>query len=559
MNRTWKWLNSNPTGICIQFGLALIVMVGGIFGYFSITACDSTNANSPSSCDDPGKLPPSQPPTNTHSSAWTSSTTIIKPDMEPSITNTGSLNPAPGSQAERKLSWSGNQPDRLTYHPPLGATDLVFTDPTKQPQAGGPPYFFNNPPKDIPAQFSFFPALPAGKPKWTVTETLQSTNATGAQSVTLETTLGSTVAEEKATISRIGITTSRNQRGLGAPVNALAMKRWYWVENVTMDATLCQQIVDWLQSSNTFVALQTPVNFPTGDPGSGYYQDPLLLVPDQARLQLLTKRIVPTDPPIVDLFTPILLEYRPERMTFAQNRLPAVAGQRWVSVGVSKTPKVVCPTDLNQPKWEFKISLPLDLFGNTGDVPLYFCQEGQNPPPIGQMVQNVRGRKSLAGTGGAIQADGITCIGPQPHSLATTFTIKFGNPAIAWGIKPPKEVKIFHELYVNGAPTLNFSIESQINGANWKLYKGSETAPDLNQPIVSSASFSQGVHFLWLVGTIPDGTASGSYNVVVSAEKAGDSAVKSSVTDLLWVDIWVPPPLPGEMTYNYLPLILQKQ
>ena len=45
------------------------------------------------------------------------------------------------------------------------------------------------------------------------------------------------------------------------------MKRWYWVDNVTMDATLCQQIVDWLQSSNAFVALRTPVTFPTADPG----------------------------------------------------------------------------------------------------------------------------------------------------------------------------------------------------------------------------------------------------------------------------------------------------
>ena len=120
-------------------------------------------------------------------------------------------------------------------------------------------------------------------------------------------------------------------------------------------------------------------------------------------------------------------------------------------------------------------------------------------------------RKSLAATSGAVQADGITCIGPQPHSLATTFTIKFGNPAIAWGIKPPKEVKVFHELYVNGVPiSLNFSIDSQINGANWKLYQGTETAPDFNQAIVSPVSFPKGaVNFLWLVGTIPDGTACG--------------------------------------------------
>ena len=344
MNRIWKWLNTNPKGICLQFGLVLIVVVGGIFGYFSITACNSTNANSPSSCDDPGKLPPSQPPTSTHSSAWTSSTTIIKPDMDPSITNTGSLNPAPGSLAERKLSWSGNQPDRLTYYPPLGATDLVFTDPTKQPQPGGPPYFFNNPPKDIPAQFYFFPALPAGKPKWTVTETLQSTNATGAQSVTLETTLGSKVALGKTPINPTGIATSKNQRGLGAPVNALAMKRWYWVENVTMDATLCQQIVDWLQTSGAFVAMRTPVTFPTADPA--YYQTPVLLVPgNQARLELTDK--------VKSVMNPIPLELRPERMTFVQNRLPTTVGERWVSVGVAQTPKVFCPADLNLPEWEF--------------------------------------------------------------------------------------------------------------------------------------------------------------------------------------------------------------
>jgi hypothetical protein len=546
MNRIWKWINSSPTGICIQFGLALIVIVGGIFSYFSITAC---NSNVHSSCDDPGKLPPTQPPTSTHSSAWTSSTTIIKPNMDPNITNTGSLNPVPGSLAERKLSWSGKQPDRLTYYPPPGATSLTFPDPTKQPLAGGPPYFFINPSKDIPVQFSF-PAQPAGVTAWTMTETLQSTNATGAQSVTLETKLGSAVVGEKAPVKRPGVQTARNQPVLGAP-NALAMQRWYWVDNVTMDTVLCQQIVDWLQSSSAFVALRTPVTFPTADPA--YYQAPVLLVPgNQARLELTDKT--------KSVMNPIPLELRPERMTFVQNRLPAGVGERWVTVGVAPSPKAICPADLNLSAWEFFLNLPLDLFGNTGDVPLYFCQEGQNPPPIGQVVQKVWGRKSLAGTGGAVQADGITCIGPQPHSLATTFTIKFGNPAIAWGIKPPKEVKIFHELYVNGFPlSLNFSIDSQINGANWKLYKGSETSPDLNQAIISPAIIPGGVNFLWLVGTVPDGTAAGSYNIVVNAEKVGDPAVKSSVTDLIWADIWVAPPLPGGMTYNYLPLILQKQ
>lgn len=547
MKRLWQWLNWHPTGIFVQFGVTLALVVGGIFTYFSLIACN----NEPSPSCTPGQLPPTVSPVSTHSSAWTSNTTIIKPDMEPNITNTGFLYPTFGSPAERKLSWTGNQPDRLIYSPPPGATGVAFPDPTKQPQPGGPPYVFQNPPKDIPVQFNF-PAAPQGVTSWTVAETAQSTNGTGTSSVTLDTSLTSTGAILKSAAGRTVLTSDGKPPNLAAP-NALALQRWYWMDNVTMNTALCQQVVDWLQSSNTFVALRTPVTFPTGD--SNYYKNPALLVTDsinQARIELTDK--------MKSVMNPIPLEMRPERLTFAGNRLPAATGERWVTMGVAANPKATCPADLNLTAWEFFLMVPFDLSGNTGEVPIYFCQEGQNPPPTGQTVQKVSGGQPLLGASGAVQADGITCIGPQPHSLATNFTFKFGNPAIAWGIKPPKEVKIFHELYVNGGPlSLNFIIDSPINGAVWKLFKGTETAPDFNQQIVSPTTIPFGVNFLWLVGTIPDGTSAGSYNVIVSAEKAGDPTVKTSVTDLLWVDVWVPPPLPGGLQYLHLPVILQKQ
>jgi hypothetical protein len=554
MKRLWQWLNWHPTGIFVQFGVTLALVVGGIFTYFSLIACN----NEPSPSCTPGQLPPTVSPVSTHSSAWTENTTIIKPDMEPNITNTGSLYPTFGSPAERKLSWTGNQPARLIYSPPPGATGVTFPDPTKQPQPGGPPYVFQNPPQDIPVQFNF-PAAPAGVTSWTVAETAQSTNNTGTSSVTLDTSLGITAALEKKSVLPAGSNTTIKQPKLGPPAyNALALSRWYWVEDVTMNTTLCQQIIDWLQSNSAFVALQVPVTFPTADPG--YYKNPVLLAPGG---------LVPWDQPKIELtdksnpvMNPIPLELRPERLTFVSNRLPAADGKRWLTVGVAKTPKAICPADLNLPAWEFFLNLPLDLYGNNADVPLYFCQEGQNPPPLGQGTPKTVARKNLRNGPGTVQADGITCIGPQPHSLATTYTLKFGNPAIVWAIKPPKTIQIFHELFISSYPvTLNFFINSQISGSNWELYWGEKTGPDSSKKINSPATLTmgRGYEFLWLVGTIPDGTNAGSYNVVVSAEKAGDPTVKASVTDLLWVDVWVPPPLPGGLQYIHLPVIMQKQ
>jgi hypothetical protein len=45
-----------------------------------------------------------------------------------------------------------------------------------------------------------------------------------------------------------------------------------------------------------------------------------------------------------------------------------------------------------------------------------------------------------------------------------------------------------------------------------------------------------------MVGTIPQGTASGPYNIILTAEKDGDPTITSSLTNIVWVGAWVPPP-----------------
>ncbi len=87
-------------------------------------------------------------------------------------------------------------------------------------------------------------------------------------------------------------------------------------------------------------------------------------------------------------------------------------------------------------------------------------------------VQGSKGRKTLA-----VQTGGITCLGPQYHSLITTGAA--GNiqldPAIAWNIQPPKEVRIRIGMQSNYSVFIgvNFSINSQIGNMTWTLYQGS--------------------------------------------------------------------------------------
>ena len=339
--------------------------------------------------------------------------------------------------------------------------------------------------------------------------------------------------------------------------------RWIDFKGVTLDKARCEQIADWAQSSSTFVALRVPVL--AAAPGNQSFILPVLFPRateadfKKPRLQLHGYEPLPVKK---DLITPIPLELRPERMTFAENELPSASGEQWVTMGAALTPQTDCPDGLNYTNWSYQITVPTDLVGKGTEIPIYFCQEGQNPPPFAPAAFQAAGQGSKVKKTLAVQAAGITCLGPQNHSLLTSSTIQLDSPAIAWNIQPSKVVNMRNEVLIFGPRPINlrFTINSQLTGVSWALYEGNQTqtAPDTFKPITSPFTINSFLTQFWMVGTIPQGTASGSYNIILTAEKDGDPTITSSLTNIIWVGDWVPPPTALTGNLLFLPL-LQKQ
>ncbi len=547
METLWNRLRNHPLGMYVQVWAALALIVFGVFSYLSITACGedpSPGCGNPGGSSQTGQAPVVNP----NGSAQINYGVALKNVSE----NASAI---PGAQVSRVIGWTGSQPTQLVWNPPIDSTNFVFTDPAKQPQPGGPPFVFTAPPNSIPVQFNM-PFLPAGKASMKVIETVGYIDVSGRSFTSLVTQLQNGLNTPEV-LPRSPVSALSEPQTIGATINALNLERWIGYNNVTLDTTRCQQITDWLQSKATFVAMRVPVSAVAPDNPS--FILPLLFSADATKPRIQLDGYVPSKNDIVN---PIPLELRPERMTFAENELPALGGEHWVTLGAAQTPKATCPAGMNYTSWEYHVSLPVDLAGKGTEIPLYLCQEGQDPPPFAQVAlqtlgQGSKGRKTLA-----VQTGGITCLGPQNQSLVpflTPNTVDLGNPAIAWNIQPPKEVRIRHIAQVNsvGLMSLNFSINSQINSMNWTLYEGDDKAPNFSRPI-PSPYLTKGFVFIWLVGTVPAGTASGPYNVKVTATKADEPTVNGSATDIIWVGDWVPPPTALTGNLLYLPL-LQKQ
>jgi hypothetical protein len=549
MEKFWSRLRNQPLGMYLQVWIALALMVFGVFSYLSITACGEPSAG----CGSPGGSSITYPPASVASpngQAAIYQSTALK-------TPTGNVSTAPGAQVSRSIGWVGSQPVKLVWNPPSDSKGFIFSDPAKQPQPGGPPFVFTTPSDSIPIQFTM-PTLPAGKTSMKVTETVEYTDALGSRFTSLVTLLQNVSGSSSDVLPRLPVSAPVDPKTLGATIDALKLERWIDSNGATMDTTLCQQVTDWLQSKATFVAMRVPVLAVAPDNPS--FLLPVLFPADATKKPRLQLHGYQPPPVKNDVITPIPMELRPERMTFAENELPALSGEHWVTMGVAQIPKTTCPNGLNYTNWSYQISLPADL-ASKGEIPLYFCQEGQDPPPFAQaalqtFVQGTKGRKTLA-----VQTGGITCLGPQNHSLVTTSTA--GNiqldPAIAWNIQPPKEVRIRIGMQSNYSVFigLNFSINSQIGNMTWTLYQGTYKEPTLSKPI-SSPYYTKGPEPIWLVGTVPAGTAPGPYNVTVSAVKADDPAVTGSATNIIWVGDWVPPPTALTGNALFVPS-LQKQ
>jgi hypothetical protein len=255
------------------------------------------------------------------------------------------------------------------------------------------------------------------------------------------------------------------------------------------------------------------------------------------------------------------LEVRSDRIAFMENQLPPATGEHWVALGVSRAPTITCPANLSKTYWEFNYVFPVNPAAPINTMPMYFCQDGQDPPPIGDLALDSLTGRNEANAVPSAQMEGITCLGPQEHVLLQPV-IYVGHPNTVWNVFPGDEIRLMHFVQVIGlAPTIRFVINSDAGGFGWRLYEGDVNAPNLGKEVAIPVPYTalSTTMFFWMIGTVPTGASPGSHNFTFRVEKSDEPSKYGSATDMVWIGEWVPPPTPGGAKHTiYLPLVLRQ-
>jgi hypothetical protein len=569
--RSWifkQW--HGDSGVYARYLCSLLLIVTGVFAYFSVTGCGEPVNNG---CGPGGQ-------SGTSSSAYTYSSSVSSPPYNFSMSGTGSatlqndsvpLSGAvlPGSQVTRYISYTaeaGKGPTRLEWTPPQGASGFSFSAPPTNPSGPAPYVFGNDPPIGLPLQITYnAPLLPAYTSTMVVGEVLAGTRVSETDDIhVLNYTISATASESQATPPFVPATSMRiSDLALAATITASQVQRWYWLEGITLTTETCQQMYDWLQSPSTFTAMRMPVSA-TSMSGLSYELPVLFPVDSNPITTVIGARprmnVRANGSPIAGI-PDLPLEVRSERISFMENLLPSAPAEHWVALGVAPEPKITCPTGMSKASWEFNFAFSIHPDSPIAALPLYYCQDGQDAPPIGGLASALlvgqQGVKAVPST----QFEGITCLGPQEHSLATNPAIYVGNPNTVWNVFPQDEVRLMHYVVVTNTLAIRFSVSSGTAGFGWELYEGTVKTANFAKPVDVTIPYtaSFGYSFFWLIGTVPTGTIPGSHNFTLRVEKADDSSVYGSSTDMVWVGQWVPPPTPGGTKhYVHLPLVIRQ-
>jgi hypothetical protein len=562
ISRRWQ----GEWGVYLRFMGSLLLIVAGVFGYFSITGCGEPVNNG---CGPTGQG-------GTFSSAYTYPTSIASPPYNFSMSGTGGAALAngpmflsgdvlPGSEVTRYITYTaepGKDPTRIEWTPPQGA--LTFTFSTLPTNPDGPaPYAFNNEPRlSLPLVITYnAPLLPAYTSTLVVGEILVGIRVSETDDIhVLNYTISAAASRTQAAPSLIPSAPTLPSDGApAATVSALQVQRWYWSPGITLTTELCQQIYGWLQSPSTFTAMRMPVTT-TGVSNQSYELPVLFPIDSNPSTTVISAR--PKMNINVTGIPDLPLEVRSDRIAFMENWLPSAPGEHWVALGVAQAPKIICPAGLSRPSWEFNFAFSVHPDSPIAALPMYYCQDGQNAPPIDSRALNFLAGQKDGNTAPSTQIEGITCLGPQEHILNTNPVINVGNPNTVWNVFPLDEVRLKHYVQVIGlAPTITLSIDSDKAGFGWRVYKGDDKAPnllnevDITQPYTALPS----TMFFWLIGTVPAGTSPGSYNFTFRVNKGADPNTYGSSADMVWVGAWAPPPPPGGAKYSiYLPLVIKQ-
>jgi hypothetical protein len=450
---------------------------------------------------------------------------------------------------------------RVTYKytRPWGVSDLTFLD--RQPDritGNGQVYWFSDMLVDNcisglpPVRVSYrSPGVPEHLSFVETRETLQ-----------IETNHNTRVAVRKTKACKSSDDCGPATLGYGAPGTALASSRAdHGVGDLTtftaqrvkrysrspdrMTKDLCQEYFGFLLGSgvySTFLAVRVPVAVDEG----GVYTVPVVY--QQALSPTLWLDPYSISHPALAWST----EYRPEYFSFMARNLPAADGHDWIALGVAPEQDDTCPDWLDTQNWEVAIDIPFDLDDTQRQLETYYCYAGQEVPAplagVSSLVASSAVRMLGADVSGAsIQADGITCTGPEPLPVGKSGRLMLQNIHTV-GVTPTHVISLPHKIVNTTASTLTVRLSyTPTMGIDWGLY----WQPDRTQPIVDpfdlhGKGWPLGIKDFWIISSVPvpADTAAGMYALVVSAEAVGASEQDTSAADSIWVGDWVTPPTP---------------
>ncbi|MBU0494634.1 MAG: hypothetical protein KKA73_08725 [Chloroflexi bacterium] len=463
-------------------------------------------------------------------------------------------NAAPGQQVQRMFGHKGTiQPGPVTYvwTPPLGAAGFVFDQP---PINSTPPFkWIGTAGMEVNAQFRL-PTLPPGESEITTLEAFQVRDQDGSESSAFFRTTIATHTLSGAAVALPLATSPANDVPVATGYAPLWNVDHMMFQGITLTQSLCQEWAAFVKSDDAFIALRVPVS-PTAAITEGYLS-PLVVYPgpntNYLRLfNYLTSATIWAVP----------LALRPDRLTFLESALPSAPGEVWIALGGAPA-TTNCPADLNLDTWGIETRVELNLsflpdYGAGRTLPLYYCYEGQEIPPVFAALPGT----DMAADAVAYQGDGITCIGPQavPLISATSSPLLWDLRGTAAAWVTPTQSLIFHHPIAPGdlAPfTVDVTYTSSLE-VSWGLYGGDWIEPNLSDPLTPPLLVTGFTH-LWLVSDpVPAGTAHGEYGLVITATNVLSAADLRWLGDTIWVGDWVAPPaLPKYRLY--LPLVLHQ-
>lgn len=427
-----------------------------------------------------------------------------------------------GSRVELLLTadWpDGSATGTFTWSPMDGVSDYQFP-PSWQPEPGGPPFVFKNVDRDT--------AQNGLAVSYKVPKLGQYDNYGFVDMVSVEQTVNG------QPINRSYISLHTINRGLqAAPARsnfhitlsaADPVLKWRVQNGVTIESALtsaaCQSLVAGLQSGNTFTVLRLPLADVIADETA--YALPVVFSGNASPRMLLISGPV---------FEELPLEVRLDATAWANGNLPSAAGELWAALGVAQDADLsdACLFASGTSPITLVTDLQLDLSSRPAacegcQVTSYFCYESAAAGPQSMDVA------------------GYNCLGPGETTLTPMDDWVFEDYSFAQTRKPGDAAALHYWVFNDDTAAHTFNISgtsSTLTGAGWSIHPGLAAdpwTPDTSQTISGPFNVPAGGEFhLHILGTVPAGTASGSYDYRMTISGSGVIPPQRSGSSLIFV------------------------